>query len=80
MDGYKYQSVKPGGPAMAVITKPEEPSVPVPEDGLIPRAIKNLFEIVKSKRVSQPTSKITVSVQYIQLYNEKIYDLLNKTA
>lgn len=47
MDGYKYQSVKPGGPAQAIITKPEEPSVVVPEDGLIPRSIKNLFEMVQ---------------------------------
>jgi kinesin family protein 11 len=49
-----------------------------PEDGIIPRAIRNLFDLVASKKQQNPTARLTVSIQYIQLYNEKIFDLLNK--
>ena len=51
------------------------------EEGVIPRAIRELFEQVEMKRTeSQGKSKITVKVQYIQLYNEKVYDLLNSNS
>ena len=49
------------------------------EEGIIPRAIRELFEQVKKKREETQT-KITIKVQYIQLYNEKVYDLLNSNA
>ena len=48
------------------------------QDGMIPRCIKLLFQLIDEKREREKlTSKISVTCQYIQLYNEKVYDLLN---
>ena len=47
------------------------------EEGLIPRAIRDLFSQVRQKRQADPNAKITVTCSYVQLYNEKVYDLLN---
>ena len=48
---------------------------------MIPRAIRELFSQVEAKRAeSDGKSKITVKIQYIQLYNEKVYDLLNSNS
>ena len=53
----------------------------VEEEGVIPRAIRELFSQVEAKRAeSDGKSKITVKIQYIQLYNEKVYDLLNSNS
>ena len=47
------------------------------DEGIIPRAIKELFTQVEQKQNElQGHSKITVKVQYVQIYNEKVYDLL----
>ena len=48
------------------------------EEGIIPRAIRELFaQIEKKRNDTSGKSRISVKVQYIQLYNEKVYDLLN---
>ena len=44
----------------------------------MPRCIRELFQTVESRRTN--ANKITVSCQYIQLYNEKVYDLLNSDS
>jgi hypothetical protein len=36
--------------------------------------------VVDQKRKENPNLNLSVSIQYIQLYKEKIYDLFNKTA
>jgi hypothetical protein len=51
-----------------------------PDEGLIPRAIRELFSMVSAKRAINPNKIISVYIQYIQLYNEKVYDLLNSPA
>ena len=51
------------------------------EEGIIPRAIRDLFKRVsKLREESEGKKRVTVSCSYIQLYNEKIYDLLNTDA
>ena len=53
-------------------------AVHVKEEGIIPRAIRELFaQIEKKRNDTSGKSRISVKVQYIQLYNEKVYDLLN---
>ena len=45
--------------------------------GIIPRAITELFAQVERRRAElQGRKKITIKVQYVQIYNEKVYDLL----
>lgn len=52
---------------------------PLDNEGIIPRAIRDLFDQVRLKKANSG-NKISVKMQYIQLYNEKIFDLLNSTA
>lgn len=56
-------------------------SIAMEEEGVIPRAIRELFNQVEAKRTQMAgKSKISVKVQYIQLYNEKVFDLLNSNS
>ena len=45
-----------------------------PKAGIVPRALDQLFETL-----SESTSQSQVAVSYMELYNEKLYDLLNPT-
>lgn len=78
MEGYKYV-VNPRKPESMMPHVPESPGkVSHCEEGLIPRCIRSLFEQVDEKRSQLGSSnKIAVTCQYIQLYKEKVYDLLN---
>lgn len=44
--------------------------------GIIPRSITYLFDIVNTIS-NMKTRKYTISCSYLQIYNERIYDLLN---
>ena len=50
------------------------------DEGLIPRCIRELFDQISVKRAHSGNKIISVYIQYIQLYNEKVYDLLNSPA
>jgi hypothetical protein len=50
------------------------------DEGIIPRAIKGLFQRVQQIRDQHRARKVSISCSYIQLYNEKIFDLLNTDA
>lgn len=47
-------------------------------DGIVPRAIKDLFSRLNEERDEWPTHKVYVS--YMQIYMEVIYDLLSSSA
>lgn len=47
-------------------------------DGIVPRAIQQLFDSIKIQN-STNTKKFTVYCSYLQVYKEKIFDLLNKS-
>lgn len=66
MEGYEYNSLKPT--VKVIITQETE------KIGIVPRAIKALFEEIKN---SPETIEYTVYCTYLQVYQEKIYDLLN---
>ena len=80
MEGYKYESGSDGPGAPVLGNREQIVAEQPPNEGLIPRAIRDLFAQVQQRRQSSKgQKKITVRVQYIQLYNEKVYDLLNST-
>lgn len=45
------------------------------DPGIIPRLCSNLF--LETEKVSTPENEITVEVSYMEIYNEKVYDLLD---
>mmetsp|Transcript_18982 Transcript_18982/g.25693 ORF Transcript_18982/g.25693 Transcript_18982/m.25693 type:complete len:90 (+) Transcript_18982:367-636(+) len=45
--------------------------------GVIPRAIGDIFEAI-NRIVGSENAQIELSVQYLEIYNEKIQDLLSK--
>jgi hypothetical protein len=45
--------------------------------GIIPRSFKKIFELIKMK--SKNTNYL-IRVSYLEIYNEKIRDLLNKSS
>ncbi|KAF5372014.1 hypothetical protein D9615_008057 [Tricholomella constricta] len=47
------------------------------DKGIIPLTCQELFDRVESKRTADPNLTFTVEVSYIEIYNEKVRDLLN---
>ena len=47
------------------------------DKGIIPLTCSELFDRVAQKQEADPTTKFTVEVSYIEIYNEKVRDLLN---
>ena len=47
------------------------------EEGIIPRAIRDLFsELHKKQDEFHERTKISIKVQFVQIYNERVYDML----
>jgi hypothetical protein len=46
-------------------------------DGIVPRVTQQLYSKIKQQST---TRTFTVSVSFLQIYNEKIYDLLNPSS
>merc|ERR1719181_1021433 len=44
--------------------------------GVVPRAVAGLFERVEQRRLTSPDT-FAVRLSFLQIYNEKVYDLLN---
>jgi kinesin family protein 4/21/27 len=68
MEGYQYKI--DGDKPPKVIASGEDPG----RLGIVPRVVQNLFQELKSLPASADSS---VSVSFLQLYKERIYDLLN---
>ena len=66
MEGYDYTSLKP---TIKVPSTQESDQI-----GIVPRAVRALFEEIKS---TPGNIEYTVYCTYLQVYQEKIYDLLN---
>jgi hypothetical protein len=45
------------------------------EYGIIPRAIESLFTGLQQMQNQNPSSTFTVYCSFLQIYNEKLYDL-----
>ncbi|CAE7226447.1 kif4 [Symbiodinium microadriaticum] len=71
MEGFSYQ---PGTVAKAPQVRAESTS---PENlGIVPRAIHGLFDRI-DRRATTGESVFTVRLSFLQIYNERIFDLLN---
>ncbi|KAG1739940.1 uncharacterized protein EDB91DRAFT_1053464 [Suillus paluster] len=53
------------------------PPLDGPDKGIIPLTCSELFVRVEDKRAADPNISFTVEVSYIEIYNEKVRDLLN---
>jgi hypothetical protein len=71
MEGYQYKSTDVGKPPQAQFETG-------PNEGVVPRSISLLFDLVKQQS-SQGKKTFTVYCSYLQVYKERIYDLLNKS-
>ena len=47
--------------------------------GIIPRAIKDLYEMIDQREKNDPNSTYRVHVQFLEIYGEEIRDLLDNT-
>lgn len=47
--------------------------------GIIPRVIRNLFELIADKEQQDPHSTYRIFVQFLEIYGEDIRDLLDET-
>ena len=70
MEGYKYGQNDKGQP-VAVVEAGEN-------EGIVPRSIRLLFEMIKQQS-GTGHKKFTVYCSYLQVYKERVYDLLNKS-
>jgi|TARA_B110000285_G_scaffold231603_1_gene300707 kinesin family protein 4/21/27 len=71
MEGYKYKVEQPGKAPQAQFECGEN-------EGIVPRSVRLLFDLIKQQSNLQK-KKFTVYCSYLQVYKEKIYDLLNKS-
>ena len=72
------------GPDSVVEAIKEGGSAGIPEEvqemyGLIPRAIGEIFEAINRVNETSQGATIELSVQYLEIYNEQIMDLLSLT-
>lgn len=70
MEGYKYSSNDKGIPTANIEAGENE--------GVVPRSIHMLYDMTKQES-SIGRKKYTIYCSYLQVYKEKIYDLLNKS-
>ena len=83
MEGYKYKINDKGIP-VPILTEfnnysKTPPSHMMDNDGIVPRSIHHLYDLIKQQTNLQQ-KKFTVYCSYLQVYKEKIYDLLNKAT
>ena len=71
MEGYKYKVMQEGKAPTAQFECGEN-------EGIVPRSIRLLFDLIRQQSNLQK-KKFTVYCSYMQIYKEKIYDLLNKS-
>lgn len=70
MEGYRYELDSRGVPTAHI--KSDE------NEGLAPRCIRLLFDAIKQES-NLGKKRFSVNCSYLQVYNEKIFDLLNKS-
>jgi len=70
MEGYTYKKQKHSGNVKPII------DLNSPKIGLIPRVINSMFEMI-SGHTKLYQKQFVVNCSFLQIYNERIYDLLN---
>eukprot|EP00760_Papus_ankaliazontas_P027197 PhM_4_TR3208/c0_g1_i1/m.49447/K10395/KIF4_21_27; kinesin family member 4/21/27 len=75
MEGFRY--VHGGGANV----KPNIAETPEEQLGVIPRVVRTLFDTVEARMASSDTApRYKVKCSYLQIYNEKVIDLLNPAS
>ena len=74
MDGLKYRQNEKGV-FIPITNKEDATNINVaPDDGLVQRSVKNLIRAIEPLKKNK---KVSLNISFMQIYNEKIYDLLN---
>lgn len=55
-------------------------SITADESGIVPRAIAHMFDCLRTKYQSQCESAYEITASFLELYNEDLIDLLDKTV
>ena len=50
------------------------------EEGVIPRLCKQLFIVSQQNKAMQNCKEVQLNASYIEIYNERVYDLLSKNV
>ena len=50
------------------------------EQGIAQRSVKDLFKQIERQKQETSTRQTSVFVSFLQIYNEKVFDLLNPTS
>lgn len=50
------------------------------EEGVIPRICRNMFERIEAVQTQDKNMAVTVEVSYLEIYNERVRDLLNPST
>lgn len=50
------------------------------EEGVIPRICRNMFERIETVQTQDKNMAVTVEVSYLEIYNERVRDLLNPST
>ncbi|CAJ1399954.1 unnamed protein product [Effrenium voratum] len=76
MEGFNYEHFCGSAPSAAA-SRPRVKAKTTPADqlGIVPRAVLTLFDRVEAMRRTDTSAVVRVS--FLQIYNEKIFDLLN---
>eukprot|EP01012_Entosiphon_sulcatum_P052856 TRINITY_DN7266_c0_g1_i1.p1 TRINITY_DN7266_c0_g1~~TRINITY_DN7266_c0_g1_i1.p1 ORF type:complete len:794 (-),score=173.54 TRINITY_DN7266_c0_g1_i1:11-2392(-) len=73
MEGFDY-AMSEGGKLKPVLSCSRD------QHGVVLRSIESVFEKTAERMMNNPHIKYRVQCSYMQLYNEKVYDLLNSNA
>ena len=78
MDGMKYDGARVNGNT----SESGSSRYSVQGPGVTPRCIEHLFELMKKSTTDpeKPGARFAVHVSYVQIYKEKVFDLLNQEA
>ena len=72
MEGYKYQQDDKG------VLQPITADNITEQSGIVQRCTSDLIQMLESVRMENDR-KVTLRISFLQLYNEKIFDLFNES-
>lgn len=79
MEGFVYDhhTGEHGPTVVAVKPRVRVKDTPPEQLGIVPRAVTGLFSQIAKEKLQAPSEEFVVKVSFLQIYNERIFDLLN---
>lgn len=79
MEGFVYDHQAGDNGPTVVAAKPRVRVKETPPEqlGIVPRAVTGLFSQIGREKTQTPSEEFVVKVSFLQIYNERIFDLLN---